>query len=151
MYIKVYTFGKQNKSSLKDLQAKYLILLSKWNVDLIFLKESKIGEVSDKQKADFETLQKFIDPNYTPVLMDERGDFFTSLQFSNFLEDSAVNSQKLAFCLGGPFGFREEDKTFFKYKLGNKFSDKLLIEIISYKYPLYHLHLRICFPHLVAI
>ena len=118
MYIKVYTFGKQNKSSLKDLQAKYLILLSKWNVDLIFLKESKIGEVSDKQKADFETLQKFIDPNYTPVLMDERGDFLTSVQFSNFLEDSAVNSKKLAFCLGGPFGFREEDKSFFKHKLG---------------------------------
>ena len=118
MYIKVYTFGKQSKSSLKDLQEKYLILLSKWNVDLIFLKESKIGEIKDKQKADFETLKKFIDPNFVPVLMDEQGEYLNSHQFSDFLEDKAINSEKIAFCLGGPFGFREEDKVFFKKKIG---------------------------------
>lgn len=118
MYIRIYLFGKQNKSSLKDLQEKYLILLSKWNVSIVFLKESKVGEVKDKQKADFETLVKNLDSNYIPVLLDERGKFPSSVEFSQFLDEKAVNSEKLAFCLGGPFGFREEDKNFFKYKIG---------------------------------
>ena len=48
----------------------------------MFLKESKVGEVKDKQKADFETLVKNLDSNYTPVLLDERGKFPTSVEFS---------------------------------------------------------------------
>jgi len=117
LYIKIYLFGKQNKTSLKDLQEKYLILLSKWNIDLIFLKESRIGNVQEKQRADFETLKQKVDTSLHLVLLDERGLELTSKEFSSFLEDKAVNSEKIAFVMGGPFGFREEDKDYFKYKL----------------------------------
>lgn len=117
MFIKIYTFGKQKKSELLQLKERYMIMLSRWNVELIELKESKIGNVKNKQEADFKTFKKKLDPNYFPILMDERGNEFTSINLAEKLEKMNFEGLKIAFCLGGPFGFTEEDKHFFKEKI----------------------------------
>lgn len=117
MFIKIYTFGKQKKSELLQLKERYMIMLSKWNVEIIELKESKFGNVRNKQEADFKTFRKKLDQNFFPILMDERGNEFTSINLAEKLEKMNLEGLKIAFCLGGPFGFTEEDKHFFKEKI----------------------------------
>ena len=117
MFIKIYTFGKQKKSELFQLKERYMIMLSKWNVEFIELKESKFGNAKSKQEADFKTFRKKLDQNFFPILMDERGTEFTSVNLAKKLEKMNLEGLKIAFCLGGPFGFTEEDKNFFKEKI----------------------------------
>lgn len=117
MFIKIYTFGKQKKSELSQLKERYLIMLSKWNVEVVELKESKLGSVKNKKEADFKTLQKKLDPSYLPILLDEKGFEYSSLQLAEKLNKLSLEGFKLAICMGGPFGFLDEDKLFFKEKI----------------------------------
>ncbi len=67
-----------------------------------------MSEQQQKQKEGELILSK-IKPADTLLLLDENGKTFSSVQFSQFIEQKMVNGNKnIVFVIGGPYGFSEE-------------------------------------------
>ncbi len=67
-----------------------------------------MSEQQQKQKEGALILSK-IKPTDTLLLLDENGKTFSSVQFSQFIEQKMINSNKnIVFVIGGPYGFSDE-------------------------------------------
>lgn len=54
-------------------------------------------------------IEKHLQANEYLILLDDKGDEFTSVGFAGFLEKQSLSSvQQLTFIIGGPYGFAEE-------------------------------------------
>jgi 23S rRNA (pseudouridine1915-N3)-methyltransferase len=67
------------------------------------------GDAKSIMRAEWEALEKQLQPGDVLVLLDERGDRFTSLKFAEFLEKRMnAGPKRLVFAVGGAFGFSPE-------------------------------------------
>lgn len=67
-----------------------------------------MSEQQQKQKEGALILSK-IKSSDTLLLLDENGKTFSSVQFSQFIEQKMINSNKnIVFVIGGPYGFSDE-------------------------------------------
>ncbi len=67
-----------------------------------------MSEQQQKQKEGTLILSK-IKSTDTLLLLDENGKTFSSVQFSQFIEQKMINSNKnIVFVIGGPYGFSDE-------------------------------------------
>lgn len=113
MKITLLFIGKTDEKYLKDgmdifrkrlahyipLEVLEIPVPKKWNSLQPSLLKQKEGEIilAHMEKSDF------------PVLLDERGRSFSSVEFSGFLQNQMNRSVKnLLFVVGGPWGFSEE-------------------------------------------
>lgn len=72
------------------------------------LKNSKNLSVEQQKSKEAVLIEKQIQPQDLLILLDEKGDDFTSVGFANFLEKQSLASvQQLTFVIGGPYGFDE--------------------------------------------
>jgi len=64
-----------------------------------------LSEPQQKEKEG-ELILKYLNPGDYPVLLDEHGKTFTSMEFSTYIEKKTHTVPKrLVFVIGGPYGF----------------------------------------------
>jgi 23S rRNA (pseudouridine1915-N3)-methyltransferase len=73
------------------------------------VKASKNLKVEMQKQAEGIQILTATDPSDILILLDERGNQFTSAEFAQFLQGHMnASSKRLVFCVGGPYGFSEE-------------------------------------------
>jgi 23S rRNA (pseudouridine1915-N3)-methyltransferase len=105
--------GKEN---LEELQTSFLEYFSKINrynpfkIEAIpYLKNTQSLPVEVQKKQEGELFLKKITSQDVVILVDERGNECTSLQFSNFLQQRLnAGTKTMLFLIGGAYGFSEE-------------------------------------------
>lgn len=102
--------GKTADASLRKLEENYAQRLSHYvNLEKIELHDvknaSSLNSEQLNEKEGEAMLAKVLKEDYL-VLLDDKGDQFTSLNFSKWLQSKFLLSNKrITFCVGGAFGF----------------------------------------------
>ena len=120
MKITLLVIGKTDKAFIKEGLNEYLKRIKYYipfEISVILdIKKTRKGTIEDQKKREGELILKRIDNKNEVILLDEKGEMFSSRGFSLFLEKKMVTSAKeLIFVIGGPYGFSEE-----VYKKANK-------------------------------
>jgi len=111
--VKFICIGKTGKSFLEEGENEYLKRLKHYipveRIEIPDLKNAKkltFDQIKDQEGK--EILSKIQAGDHL-ILLDERGDFFSSVQFSNFLQQKFNSGGKaIAFVVGGAYGFSDE-------------------------------------------
>jgi 23S rRNA (pseudouridine1915-N3)-methyltransferase len=110
MKITFLTVGKTEDAYLKEGIDKYVKRLKHYTkLELVEINELKNTKAltADQQKAkEAELILKKISPLDHVVLMDEKGNEYTSTQFAAYINKKEISlSANLIFVIGGPYGF----------------------------------------------
>lgn len=113
MKVKFICIGKTGKSFLEEGENEYLKRLKHYipveRIEIPDLKNAKkltFDQIKDQEGK--EILSKIQAGDHL-ILLDERGDFLSSVQFSNFLQQKFNSGGKaIAFVVGGAYGFSDE-------------------------------------------
>jgi 23S rRNA (pseudouridine1915-N3)-methyltransferase len=112
MDIKILSIGKTDNGIIKALVDDYSKRLSvyiKFNFEIINdIKNAKnLTEMQQKEKEGELILSK-LKPSELLILLDENGEDFSSIGFSDFIQKKMNSGIKtLVFVIGGPYGFSE--------------------------------------------
>ncbi|MCC8171828.1 MAG: 23S rRNA (pseudouridine(1915)-N(3))-methyltransferase RlmH [Parabacteroides sp.] len=86
--------------------AHYLPFEAVWIPDIRNVKN--LSEAQQKEKEG-ELILKQLQPGDYPVLLDDKGKEFTSMQFAAYIEKKIHTvAKRLVFIIGGPYGFSEK-------------------------------------------
>jgi 23S rRNA (pseudouridine1915-N3)-methyltransferase len=110
MKITFLVIGKTEDSYLKQGIEKYLNRLKHYiKFELIEIPELKNTKNLSEEQQKFkeaELILKTINSSDRVVLLDDKGQEYTSVQFSGYLSKKMLSSvQNLIFIVGGPYGF----------------------------------------------
>ena len=110
MKITFITVGKTEDAYLKDGIEKYVKRLKHYTklelVEINELKNTKALTEDQQKTKEAELILKKVTAQDHLILLDEAGQEFTSVQFSNYLNKQAIGSvSSLVFVVGGPYGF----------------------------------------------
>lgn len=110
MNVKLITVGKTSASYLREGELEYQNRLKHYmnfeRVDLNDLKVSNKTSPDVVKKKEAEIILKHLKPMDRVVLLDEKGDGFSSIDFSKWFEKQTLSGVKnLVFIVGGAFGF----------------------------------------------
>lgn len=110
MKIHLICIGKTDESYLNEGIEKYLSRLKHYvNFRMTVIPDVRnVRHLSeaDQRLQEARLLIKYLQPNDRLVLLDEKGDAFSSTDFASFLNKQALASvQQLVFVVGGPYGF----------------------------------------------
>lgn len=112
MKIKLLAIGKTDNPQLIKLIDEYQNRLKhyiKFEFEIIAdLKNAKkISEIQQKEKEGELILSKLQKTDHL-ILLDEKGQHFTSIEFSKYLQKKMnMGLKRLVFVVGGPYGFSE--------------------------------------------
>ncbi|MCG2462482.1 23S rRNA (pseudouridine(1915)-N(3))-methyltransferase RlmH [Flavobacteriaceae bacterium F89] len=112
MTIKLLAIGKTDSKSLLRLIHEYEGRLKhyvKFELEIIpdIKNTKKLSTIQQKEKEG-EAILKRLNPTDTPILLDENGKQFSSVDFSNFLQKKMnAGSKRLVLIIGGPYGFSD--------------------------------------------
>lgn len=114
MELEIWWIGKTAESYLHQGISVYLKKINHFaNANIREFKEAK-GLKNIQSIKQFETpaLLKAIQvPGIIPILLDENGQKFSSLEFANWLsKNTQTSNRKLCFIIGGAYGFSDEIK-----------------------------------------
>ena len=113
MKVKFICIGKTGKSFLEEGENEYLKRLKHY----IPVERIEIPDLKNAKKLTFEQIKELegkeilakVQAGDHLILLDERGDFYSSVQFSNFLQQKFNSGGKaIAFVVGGAYGFSDE-------------------------------------------
>ncbi len=113
MKIKLITIGKTDNKNLQSLIEDYTKRLGFYvSFDFEVIPDIKnvknLSESQQKQAEGNEILKRLIKSD-TLILLDEKGNTYSSVQFSQFLQKKMNSGLKtLVFVIGGPYGFSDE-------------------------------------------
>lgn len=112
MKITLLAIGKTDDKNLQNLIQDYAKRLSHYvnfNFEIIpDIKNAKNLSEAQQKNAEGEEILKYIELSDTLVLLDENGEHYTSVAFSNFLQKKMNSGLKnLVFVIGGPYGFSD--------------------------------------------
>ncbi len=113
MKIVLIAIGKTDASyfaeALKEYTGRlvhYLPFETCWIPDIRNVKN--MNESQQKEKEG-ELILKMLQPGDYPVLLDDKGKEFTSMQFAAYIEKKMHTvAKRLVFIIGGPYGFSEK-------------------------------------------
>lgn len=110
MKITLLLVGKTEEKYLRDGIEKYAKRIKHYVKlelhEIPELKNTKNLSVEQQKTKEAEMILKFTSPADHVVLLDERGEEFTSSQFSGFISKKMISGiQNLVFIVGGPYGF----------------------------------------------
>ena len=113
MTIKLIYIGKTFQSFISEGCKEFEARLKKYTrLEVFILADVKSGgsmEANALKKAEAQLVLKQLKPDDWLVLLDERGDQFSSVQFSKNLQDKMNKGLKtVVFLVGGAFGFDEQ-------------------------------------------
>ena len=113
MKIRLIVIGKTNATYLKMGEVDYEDRLRHYCKfeELLIPQIKNVGKLSsnDLKIKEGKLILKNIDSTDKVILLDEKGKSFSSIDFSNLLNQKLLDStKKLVFVVGGAFGFSEE-------------------------------------------
>lgn len=113
MRISLLTVGKTNDLSFKNAISEYqkrLKFYISFDIEEIpSLKNTKNLTEDNQKLKEGELILKNLQPDDEVILLDDKGNEFTSKQFASFIEKkSASGLKRLVFVVGGPYGFSQE-------------------------------------------
>ncbi len=113
MKIILLTVGKTNELSLKNVISDYqkrLKFYIPFEIEEIpELKNTKSLPEEVQRQKEGELIQKNLTDSDEVILLDDKGEQYTSIQFASYLEKKMVSGNKrLVFVVGGPYGFSSE-------------------------------------------
>ena len=113
MKIKLLSIGKTEENYLKEGIELYIKKIGYYfpfeYEELSALKQTKNLNFSEQKKREGEILLKKIAPSDTVILLDENGKQYSSVEFSDFLQQKMLqNLKQITFVIGGAYGFSEE-------------------------------------------
>ncbi len=113
MRISLIVIGKTDSKEIERLTIDYVKRLGHYlPFDLIVLPDVKrSAKISESKQKDNEgeLLLKQVSPRDKLILFDERGKSFSSVGFSEYIEDKMLAGEhRLVFVIGGPYGFSDE-------------------------------------------
>ncbi len=106
MKLVLVAMGKLKRSYFKQAERDYAKRIGK---SIPFeIVELKKGSLDSRRKGDFwEKWKRQLGEESLPILLDERGKQFTTLEFTRFIEEN-IGKLNLIFLIGSPFGFPSE-------------------------------------------
>ncbi|MEZ4911308.1 MAG: 23S rRNA (pseudouridine(1915)-N(3))-methyltransferase RlmH [Saprospiraceae bacterium] len=110
MKIRILCIGKTNEPYLLTGVKLYLDRLKHYtSIEFDELKDIKVVTDPEQLKLkEAELIQSKLKPDDIIVLLDENGQEFSSVKFSNFIEQKQLHSTKnLIFIIGGAFGHHD--------------------------------------------
>ena len=112
MKIKLIIIGKTGDTNLVQLEETYKNRLKHYipfEVLLIpELKNTKSLSIAEQKEKEADLLLKVFDANDEIILLDEKGQQFTSVDFSTFLEKKQQTGYRnIVFVVGGAYGFSD--------------------------------------------
>ena len=113
MKIKLITIGKTDNKNLQSLIEEYTKRLGFYvPFDFEVIPDIKnvknLSEAQQKQAEGNEIIKRLIKSD-TLILLDEKGNTYSSVQFSQYLQKKMNSGLKtLVFVIGGPYGFSDE-------------------------------------------
>ncbi|QQL51342.1 23S rRNA (pseudouridine(1915)-N(3))-methyltransferase RlmH [Mucilaginibacter ginkgonis] len=136
MKITLITVGKTEDAYVKEGIDKYLKRLKHYCkaeiVDLPELKNTKALSEDQQKSKEAELILKRINATDFVILLDENGTEYTSVKFSNYLNNKAIASiSNLVFVVGGPYGF---DRT-----VHERANDKLSLSKMTFSHQMVRL------------
>lgn len=104
--VTVLCIGKQHEPHIKEAVELYETRLKRFSrLEWVFLPHAGLDDVEKTKAAESDALLAKIKPEDTVVLMDERGEQWSSPEFSARLEGWQANSRgRLVFIIGGAYG-----------------------------------------------
>jgi 23S rRNA (pseudouridine1915-N3)-methyltransferase len=107
MKISIWCIGKTDEKYLEDGISKYLKRLTHYTrISLDVFKDVKQGQTTeDTLKREADLIFSKLKSDDILILMDEKGDAYTSVQFAAYLEKLQIQAGKhIIFLIGGAFG-----------------------------------------------
>ncbi len=115
MILQFLFVGGDKEKWLQEFEAEYVKRVSRfYRTEVIRMKPSKDDRANAvvKRKAESKLFLEKVKPTDFVIVLDERGDQLTSLQFSKKLERwLSLGRSRIVFCIGGAFGFDDEVRT----------------------------------------
>lgn len=110
MKLRVLWLGRTRDPWIKDGVADYAARVARYlPLTIDELKDEKDATLAEGRRREGERLLKQISPQAVLVVLDERGQQMTSLQFAEFIgKHRDSGTPELAFAVGGAFGFSDE-------------------------------------------
>jgi 23S rRNA (pseudouridine1915-N3)-methyltransferase len=110
MKVKLIQVGKTDASYLTEAVDNYNKRIARYHpyevLTILDIKNVKNLTQEQQKKQEAEKILKNIQNTDVVVLLDEKGKEMSSVKFSNFIEESMLQSVKqLVFVIGGPYGF----------------------------------------------
>ena len=120
MKIKFICIGKNTDNYINEGVNEYFHRIKKYvPIEIIYLRgiqKSKNTKTLYTKEKEGEMILKSLDDHDFLILLDEKGETYTSVKFAETLENMMVNGLKdMAFVIGGAFGFSDS-----VYKRSNK-------------------------------
>ncbi len=112
MKIKIIVIGKTHKDFLIEGENEYLKRLKRYvtveKIEIPDLKKAKNLSTGEIKKKEGDLILQKLDENGFIVLLDENGKTFSSVNFSNWLQEKMNRGYKnITFIIGGAYGFSE--------------------------------------------
>lgn len=128
--------GKTDDQYIIEGIDKYVKRIVKYHpfeiVILSDIKKSKKLSVAEQKKQEGEMLLKELEKYDKVILLDERGEHYTSTKFAQLYEKFMLSGIKnLAFVIGGPYGFSDD--------IYKKFAQKLTLSDMTFSHQLVRL------------
>lgn len=119
MKINLIVVGKTQKKFLIEGEAEYTKRLKRYiqfqKIEIPDLKNAKKLSEDEIKKEEGKLILSKITPSGLVVLLDDKGEMHSSMQFSNWLQDQMNKGFKhITFVIGGAYGFSDE-----VYQAGN--------------------------------
>ncbi len=113
MKIKIIAIGKTHKSFLIEGENEYIKRIKKYvaieKIEIPDLKNAKKLTFNQIKEKEGKLLLTKIEPHSLIVLLDEKGKEYTSMKFSNWMQDKMNRGYKnIIFLIGGAYGFSDE-------------------------------------------
>ena len=113
MKIKLLSIGKTEETYLKEGIELYIKKIKHYfpfeYEELPALKQTKNLNFLEQKKREGDILLKKINSLDTVILLDEKGKHYSSVEFSDFLQQKLLqNSKQIIFVIGGAYGFSAE-------------------------------------------
>ncbi len=136
MKIKLILVGKTEEDFLKKGISIYVKRLTHYmNLEIKVIKKLKGKKnlsIEEVKKKESELILKQLKKKDNLILLDEKGENFSSLEFAKFLEKKFLYSQNIVFLIGGAYGFSSEiyKKANFKISLSRMTFSHQMISLI---------------------
>ena len=136
MNVRLINIGKTTVPYLKEGELVYEKRLKHYlNFERIDLKEIKTSKNQSNallKKSEAELILKMIKPNDVVIILDEKGDHYTSEHFSKWLNKKEITGLKqMIFIIGGAYGF---DKSIY-----DRANEKLSISKMTFSHQMIRL------------
>ncbi|MDR3327592.1 MAG: 23S rRNA (pseudouridine(1915)-N(3))-methyltransferase RlmH [Prevotellaceae bacterium] len=109
MKIEIVVIGKTSSKLISEIANEYLLRTKNCAIKTKIIQSRKQNLPVDLQRqTEGKDLLKAIGSNDFLILLDDKGQEFTSIEFAHWLEKHQHTTKNLVFAIGGAYGFAKE-------------------------------------------